>query len=555
MKKTLVKGLVALAAGALLVGGLLGCQQTVDSFTVKPSSLDSANVKAVHTPGFFALTWDRVKNCNGYDIEAKNVATGEIISFAQNLSVTKTDITVDDLWMTSDPDVKEWLQKNLFPEKDYRAEYEFTVIALSSSASGRAATAVGVQNSYSSVRVVFESVPDDYAKPAVPSDVEATLVYKPLVDGKKTTTGTLSGSFTAKAGVYYALVKDIDLPPLTVEDNKVVFNPMSAIEIVATPSIRDTKVNFDVEVDDVTPGAEYSYTLAALYMAYTESGDMLYNTKALKAPAVEDVDSGFMVSTNQGTTEKPVIHVKWNKAYGGSVEYVELATGVTYTPGMTGKQVYDLLVAANNNQKLDTLWYVDETEENGTIIKRGTIEMSSLEEDTRYVVVVLKKGDVYEMRTVTIKADAKSPERARFEGSSMVIDLTGTKSSNPNFGKVDITVQLNNGETVGGWKAGIAGYWVELISLEWYNMPDGKRAQFPVLVEESNIQSVSNQANLTASVYKAEEISIVGGIDDSLAAEIRNSKLYPDSATKDLVLTCGENRDRILITDNWSLKQ
>ena len=94
MKKTLVKGLVALAAGALLVGGLLGCQQTVDSFTVKPSSLDSANVKAVHTPGFFALTWDRVKNCNGYDIEAKNVATGEIISFAQNLSVTKTDITV-----------------------------------------------------------------------------------------------------------------------------------------------------------------------------------------------------------------------------------------------------------------------------------------------------------------------------------------------------------------------------------------------------------------------------------------------------------------------------
>lgn len=540
MKKTLVKGLVALAAGALLAGGLLSCQQTVDpidSITVKPSSLDSANVKAVQAPGFLALTWDRVKNCNGYEIEMKNVATGEVLPIAADLDVTTTSYIAFE---------------NMYVPEGERYECEFTVIARSNSASGRAATTV--QNSYSSVRVVFEPVPDNYAKPAVPSDVEATLVYKPLVDGKKTTTGTLSGSFTAKAGVYYALVKDIDLPPLTVVDNEVVFNPMSAIEIVATPSIRDTKVNFDVEVEDVTPGAEYSYTLAAFYRAYTKSGNQLYSAKALKAPAVEDVDSGFMVSTNQGTTEKPVIHVKWNKAYGGSVEYVELATGVTYTPGMTGKEIYDLLVAANNNQELDTLWYVDETEENGTIIKRGTIEMSSLEEDTRYVVVVLKKDDVYEMRTVTIKADAESPERARFEGSSMVIDLTGTKSSNPNFGKVDITVQLNNGETVKDWKAGIAGYWVELISLVWYDMPDGGSAQFPVLVEESNIQSVSNQADLTASVYKAEEISIVGGIDDSLAAEIRNSKLYPDSATKDLVLTCGENRNRILITDNWSLK-
>lgn len=547
MKKTLVKGLVALAAGALLAGGLLGCEQAVDpidSITVKPSSLDSANVKAVQVPGFFALTWDRVKNCTGYEIEMKNVATGEVSTVASGLDVTKTSWNEDSSWSVD-------------PQEGERYEYEFTVIALSNSASGRAATTV--QNSYSSVRVVFEPVPDDYAKPAVPSDVEATLEYKPLVDGKKTTTGTLSGSFTAKAGVYYALVKDIDLPPLTVVDNEVVFNPMSAIEIINFAEdpvkrytvIRDTKVNFEVEVEDVTPGAEYSYTLAAFYMAYTKSGDQLYSAKPLTARAVEDVDSGFMVSTNQGTTEEPVIHVKWNEAFGGSVEYVELATGVTYTPGMTGKEIYDLLVAANNNQKLDTLWYVDETEENGTIIKRGTIEMSSLEEDTRYVVVVLKKGDVYEMRTVTIKADAESPERARFEGSSMVIDLTGTKSSNPNFGKVDITVQLNNGETVNDWKAGIAGYWLELISLAWYDMPDGGRAQFPVLVEESNMQSV--KGDLTASVYKSE-VSIVGGIDDSLADEIRNSKLYPESATWDLVLTCGENRNRILITDNWSLK-
>ena len=547
MKKTLVKGLVALAAGALLAGGLLGCEQAVDpidSITVKPSSLDSANVKAVQVPGFFALTWDRVKNCTGYEIEMKNVATGEVSTVASGLDVTKTSWNEDSSWSVD-------------PQEGERYEYEFTVIALSNSASGRAATTV--QNSYSSVRVVFEPVPDDYAKPAVPSDVEATLEYKPLVDGKKTTTGTLSGSFTAKAGVYYALVKDIDLPPLTVVDNEVVFNPMSAIEIINFAEdpvkrytvIRDTKVNFEVEVEDVTPGAEYSYTLAAFYMAYTKSGDQLYSAKPLTARAVEDVDSGFMVSTNQGTTEEPVIHVKWNEAFGGSVEYVELATGVTYTPGMTGKEIYDLLVAANNNQKLDTLWYVDETEENGTIIKRGTIEMSSLEEDTRYVVVVLKKGDVYEMRTVTIKADAESPERARFEGSSMVIDLTGTESSNPNFGKVDITVQLNNGETVNDWKAGIAGYWLELISLAWYDMPDGGRAQFPVLVEESNMQSV--KGDLTASVYKSE-VSIVGGIDDSLADEIRNSKLYPESATWDLVLTCGENRNRILITDNWSLK-
>lgn len=552
MKKTLVKGLVALAAGALLAGGLLGCQQTVDSFTVKPSSLDGANVKAVHTPGFFALTWDRVKNCEGYDIEAKDVATGEIISFAEKLSHTKTDITVEDLWMTSDPDVKEWLEKNLFPEKDYRAEYEFTVIARSSSASGRAATAVGVQNSYSSVRVVFESVPDDYAKPAVPSDVEATLAYKPLVDGMKTTTGTLSGSFTAKAGVYYALVKDIDLPPLTVEDNKVVFNPMNAIEIVATPSIRDTKVNFEVEVDDVTPGAEYSYTLAALYMAYTESGDMLYSAQALKAPAVEDVDSGFMVSTNQGTTEKPVIHVKWNKAYGGSVEYVELATGVTYTPGMTGKEIYDLLVAANNNQKLEPLWYVDETEENGTIIKRGTIEMSSLEKDTRYVVVVLKKGDVYEMQTVTIKAVAETPERAKFEGSYITVDLN-SGTSEPNYGKVDIYVKLNNGVTVGDWKQEVApsiSYWVELISLKDYRTPNNELIQFPVKVDESIIQSVKAD-NDDATEYSSDGITI-SKIKD-YATEIRASA-YSENPTMDLVLTYGANRDRIFLTNNWSIK-
>ena len=101
MKKTLVKGLVALAAGALLAGGLLGCEQAVDpidSITVKPSSLDSANVKAVHTPGFFALTWDRVKNCAGYDIEAKNVATGEVSTVASGLDVTKTSWNEDSSW-------------------------------------------------------------------------------------------------------------------------------------------------------------------------------------------------------------------------------------------------------------------------------------------------------------------------------------------------------------------------------------------------------------------------------------------------------------------------
>ena len=85
MKKTLVKGLVALAAGALLAGGLLGCQQTVDSITVKPSSLDSANVKAVHTPGFFALTWDRVKNCAGYAIEMEDVSTGQLADITESV--------------------------------------------------------------------------------------------------------------------------------------------------------------------------------------------------------------------------------------------------------------------------------------------------------------------------------------------------------------------------------------------------------------------------------------------------------------------------------------
>lgn len=553
MKKTLVKGLVALAAGALLAGGLLGCQQTVDSFTVKPSSLDSANVKAVHTPGFFALTWDRVKNCKGYDIEMKNVATGEIISFGQNLPVTKTDITVNDLWMTSDPDVQEWLQKNLFPKKDYRAEYEFTVIARSKSASGRAATTV--QNSYSSVRVVFEPVPDNTTKPAVPGDVKATLEYKPLVDGKKTTTGTLSGSFTAKAGVYYAFVKDTEQPPLTVEDNKVVYNPVFERDVSFSPEIpvvRDTKVNFEVTVDDVTPGAEYSYTLIAYYGAPTVSGNMVYDTKPLKAPAVEDVDSGFMVSTNQGTTEKPVIHVKWNKAYGGSVEYVELATGVTYTPGMTGKEIYDLLVAANNNQPLDQLWYVDETEENGTIIKRGTIDNTTLDEDTRYVVVVLKKDDVYEMRTVTIKAVAKTPELAKFDGSYITVDLN-SGTSEPNYGKVDIYVKLNNGVTVGDWKQEVSpsiNYWVELISLKDYWTPNNELIQFPVKVDESTIQSVKAD-NDDATEYSSDGITI-SKIKD-YATEIRASA-YSENPTMDLVLTYGANRDRIFLTNNWHIK-
>lgn len=565
MKKTLVKGLVALAAGALLAGGLLSCQQTVDSITVKPSSLDSANVKAVHTPGFFALTWDRVKNCAGYRIEMEIDGYG-----VQDI----TEQVLKDLGLGND-ESGEWKGPETIPVtytyailddwslgmqdgQSYKVKY--TVSAQSSSASGRAATTVGVQNSYSSTTVEFKPWANDTAKPAVPGDVKATLVYDPLSEGETTTTGTLSGSFTAKAGVYYALVKDIDLPPLTVVDNEVVFNPMSAIKIINLAEdpvkrytvIRDTKVDFEVEVDDVTPGAEYSYTLAALYMAYTESGDMLYNTTALKAPAVEDVDSGFMVSTNQGTTEKPVIHVKWNKAYGGSVEYVELAEGINYTPGMTGKQVYDLLVAANNNQKLDTLWYVDETEENGTIIKRGTIEMSSLEEDTRYVVVVLKKDDVYEMQTVTIKAVAETPELAKFDGSYITVDLnSGTSDSN--YGKVDIYVKLNNGVTVGDWKQEVSpsiSYWVELISLKEYRTPNNELIQFPVKVDESTIQSVKAD-NDDATEYSSDGISISKLKD--YASEIRASE-GSENPTMDLVLTYGANRDRIFLTNNWSIK-
>lgn len=552
MKKTLVKGLVALAAGALLAGGLLGCQQTVDSFTVKPSSLDSANVKAVHTPGFFALTWDRVKNCEGYRIEMEDQNgitdvteewTGNaLIDFTQTYAIWKDkDGLIDPSYSLLEGQSK---------------EVKFTVIAQSSSASGRAATAtataLGVQNSYSSTTVTFKPWADNTAKPAVPGDVKATLKYAPLVEGKKTTTGTLFGSFTAKAGVYYALVKDIDLPPLTVEDNKVVFNPLSAATYLLGPVIRDTKVNFDVEVEDVTPGAEYSYTLIAFYGAPTVSGNMVYNTKALKAPAVEDVDSGFKVSVNQGTTEKPVIHVKWNKAYGGSVEYVELATGVTYTPGMTGKEIYDLLVAANNNQPLDQLWYVDETEENGTIIKRGTIDNTTLDEDTRYVVVVLKKDDVYEMRTVTIKTVVETPELAKFDGSYITVDLNSAPSDS-NYGKVDIYVKLNNGVTVGDWKQEVSpsiSYWVELISLKDYWTPNNERIQFPVKVDESTIQSVKAD-NDDATEYSSDGITI-SKIKD-YAAEIRASE-GSENPTMDLVLTYGANRDRIFLTNNWRIK-
>lgn len=527
MKKTLVKGLVALAAGALLAGGLLGCEQAVDpidSITVKPSSLDSANVKAVQAPGFFALTWDRVKNCAGYEIEMKNVATGEVSTVVQDLDVTKTS------WSGSWP---------VDPQEGERYEYEYTVIARSNSASGRAATTV--QNSYSSVRVVFEPVPDGYDKPAVPSDVEATLEYKPLVDGKKTTTGILSGSFTAKAGVYYALVKDIDLPPLTVEDNEVVFDPTSAIEIVATPSIRDTKVNFDVDVEDVTPGAEYSYTLAAFYMAYTKSGNQLYSAEALKAPAVEDVDSGFMVSTNQPGSDPVKINVRWNKAYGGSVKYVQLAEGIQYTPGMTGKEIYDSIKGAMYN-----LHAVSETVVNGTIVRNGTIEIDSLlKDDTKYVLVILQKDDVYEMRTVTIQAPEE--QRAKFEGSTMTIDVSGDRSSNPNYGKVDVHVKLNGGATVGSWKAE-GNYWVEVVKIEECMYVGGGTAQFPVQVTDSGSQTAKPDDD-TATEYTSTGIDLTSMTEEIIDAFRQGDPTYT------LVLTYGENLNRKLVTNEFTVKR
>lgn len=527
MKKTLVKGLVALAAGALLAGGLLGCEQAVDpidSITVKPSSLGSANVKAVQAPGFFALTWDRVKNCAGYEIEMKNVATGEVSTEASNLDVTTTS------WYSSWP---------VYPQEGERYEYEYTVIAKSNLASGRAATTV--QNSYSSVRVVFEPVPDDYAKPAVPSDVEATLEYKPLVDGKKTTTGTLSVSFTAKAGVYYALVKDSDLPLLSVVDNEVVFNPMSAIiPLTADPVIRDTKVNFDVEVEDVTPGAEYSYTLAAFYKAYTKSGDLLYSTKTLKAPAVEDVDSGFMVSTNQPSSDPVKINVRWNKAYGGSVEYVQLAEGIQYTPGMTGKEIYDSIKGVKYDLKA-----VSETVVNGTIVRNGTIEIGSLlKDDTKYVLVILQKDDVYEMRTVTIKAPEE--QRAKFEGSTMTIDVSGDRSSNPNYGKVDVHVKLNGGATVGSWKAE-GNYWVEVVKIETCEYVGGDTAQFPVQVTDSGSQTAKPDDD-TATEYTSTGIDLTSMTEEIIDAFRQGDPTYT------LVLTYGENLNRKLVTNDFTVK-
>ena len=437
MKKTLVKGLVALAAGALLAGGLLGCQQTVDSFTVKPSSLDSANVKAVHTPGFFALTWDRVKNCNGYDIEAKNVATGEIISFAQNLSVTKTDISVGDLWMTATPDVKDWIEKNLSPEKDYRAEYEFTVIARSSSASGRTATAVGVQNSYSSVRVVFESVPDDYAKPAVPSDVEATLAYKPLVEGKKTTTGTLSVSFTAKAGVHYGIADD--LSQISVTDNNVDF--MNAI-LDGTGSVApfDGKLTLSADVKDVTPGKDYSYNLLAIYAGSTVSGNALYSVKELTVtPTAKEASANFAVSSDEKTAGDTVrIGAEWNKAYGGSLEYAVLTAPVAYNPGMTAAEIYAAL-----GTKTSVTVSEDNVAPNRNV---ASFTVNRAEKDTvKYVVVILKKGDTYNMRTVTVAPKAATPEQ-RYSGYVEFKDWDTSDSLTEN--KPGVRIVFNDGTVV-----------------------------------------------------------------------------------------------------------
>ena len=507
MKKTLVKGLVALAAGALLAGGLLSCQQTVDSFTVKPSSLDGANVKAVHTPGFFALTWDRVKNCNGYDIEAKDVATGEIISFAQNLPVTKTDITVDDLWTSSDPDVKEWLRKNLFPEKDYRAEYEFTVIALSSSASGRAATTV--QNSYSSTTVEFKPWADNTAKPAVPGDVKATLVYDPLVDGKKTTTGTLSVSFTAKAGVHYGIADD--LSQISVTDNNVDF--MNAI-LDGTGSVApfDGKLTLSADVKDVTPGKDYSYNLLAIYAGPTVSGNVLYNVKELTVtPTAQEASANFAVSSDENAAGDTVtIGAEWNKAYGGSLEYAVLTAPVAYNPGMTAAEIYAAL-----GTKTPVTVSEDNVAPNRNV---ASFTVNRAAKDTvKYVVVILKKGDTYNMRTVTV-APKDSTVIREYRGYAQVV---GTNASKQYLAKVHIefldgTDITTLAPTEVSYKIG----WTAYKTLSTTSFNDEATVRIPIKSDKTTSGYVKSDYNeymgLQKNIYEYSETVLFGTNTDTM---------------------------------------
>lgn len=520
MKKTLVKGLVALAAGALLVGGLLGCQQTVDSFTVKPSSLDSANVKAVHTPGFFALTWDRVKNCAGYDIEAKDVATGEIISLAENLSFTKTDITVDDLWMTSDPDVKEWLEKNLSPEKDYRAEYEFTVIARSSSASGRAATAVGVQNSYSSTTVEFKPWADNTAKPAVPGDVKATLVYDPLSEGETTTTGTLTVYFTAKAGVEYGIVDD--LSQISVSDNNVYYNylknyddypPYRVYPAKSSPMPFDGTVPLVAKVDDVTPGKDYSYNLLAGYAGPTVSGNALYSVKELTVtPTAQEASANFAVSSDEKTAGDTVtIGAEWNKAYGGSLEYAVLTTPVAYNPGMTAAEIY---AALGTKTKV-----VDVAEDNVAPDRNvATFTVNRADKDTvTYVVVILKKGDTYNMRTITV-APKDSTVIREYRGYA---EVTGTNASKQYLAKVHIefldgTDITTLAPTEVSYKIG----WTAYKTLSTTSFNDEATVRIPVKSDKTTASYVKSDYNEfigpQKNIYEYSETVLFGTNTDTM---------------------------------------
>lgn len=397
MKKTLVKGLVALAAGALLAGGLLGCQQTVDSFTVKPSSLDSANVKAVHTPGFFALTWDRVKNCEGYRIEMEdqNGITDVTEEWTGNALIDFTQTYA--IWKDRDG----LIDPSYYLLEGQSKEVKFTVIAQSSSASGRVATTLGVQNSYSSTTVTFKPWADNTAKPTVPGDVKATLVYDPLSEGETTTGGWLSGSFTAKAGVMYGIVKDpskisvnnnnvtADFVPLYGENNSILF---------ALPYAKDTKVTFYAQVDDVTPGKKYSYYMVAYY----NMG--LYSVKELTVtPTVQEAYAEFNVASKTAG-DTVTIGAEWNKAYGGSLEYVVLTAPVAYNPGMTAAEIY---------KALGTTTPVKVSEDNvATDRNVATFDVNRADKDTvTYVVVILKKDDTYQMRTVTVRPKATTPEQ------------------------------------------------------------------------------------------------------------------------------------------------
>lgn len=428
MKKTLVKGLVALAAGALLAGGLLGCQQTVDSFTVKPSSLDSANVKAVHTPGFFALTWDRVKNCEGYRIEMERDGftqdVTEMFSRGQSDNIDPaTTYAIREMWNGEE---YEFFDPSSDLQDGQSYKVKFTVIARSSSASGRAATAVGVQNSYSSTTVEFKPWADNTAKPAVPGDVKATLVYDPLSEGETTTTGTLSVSFTAKAGVHYGIADD--LSQISVTDNNVDF--MNAI-LDGTGSVVpfDGKLTLSADVKDVTPGKDYSYNLLAIYAGPTVSGNALYNVKELTVtPTVQEASANFAVSSDEQTAGDTVtIGAEWNKAYGGSLEYAVLTAPVAYNPGMTAAEIYAAL-----GTKTSVTVSEDNVAPNRNV---ASFTVNREDKDTvKYVVVILKKGDTYNMRTVTV-APKDSTVIREYRGYAQVV---GPNKSKQYLAKVHI---------------------------------------------------------------------------------------------------------------------